>query len=115
MPKKTSTAAGSVGDGTAVKVPVSVTTVWAEAVASEPAARKSAARAIIALRLGAALLDMEMFLSGLESDVKRGHRRLQNVAATSGLCLHKWRERIELREIHQMNYLDDDQCLPRMP
>src|SRR5580658_171605 len=72
MPKKTSTAAGSVGDGMAVKVPVSVTTVWAEAVASESAARKSAARARIALRLRAALLDMEMFLSGLESDVNAG-------------------------------------------
>src|SRR5271155_6088849 len=82
MPKKTPTAAGSVGDGMPVKVPVSVTTVWAEALASESAARKSAARGRIALRLRAALLDMlldmEMVLSGLgvpgrEMGCQRGH------------------------------------------
>jgi hypothetical protein len=67
MPKNTSTAVGSLGDGTPVKVPVSVTTVWAEAVATA-AVRKSAAKARNTLRLGA-LLDMEIFLSGLESDV----------------------------------------------
>jgi hypothetical protein len=68
MPKKTSTAAGALGDGTPVKVPVSVTTVWAAAVATV-AARKSAAKARRALRLKAALLNMETFLSGLESEV----------------------------------------------
>jgi hypothetical protein len=44
-----------------VNVPVSVTTVWAEAVA-KAAAKKSAAKARRALRLRAALLNMEILL-----------------------------------------------------
>ena len=58
-----------------MNVPVSVTTVWAEAVV-KAAARKSAAEARSALRPGTALfnifLDMEILLDGLESDINMG-------------------------------------------
>jgi hypothetical protein len=64
MPKKTSTAEGSLGDGTAVKVPVSVTTVCAKALASEVTRRKSAAKTSRGLRQTAVFLDMEIYLSG---------------------------------------------------
>jgi hypothetical protein len=82
MPKKTSTAAGSLGDGMAVKVPVSVMTVWAEAVA-KAAARKSVAKAGRAWRLRAALLNMEILLIRIRAGKRcqRGRRRGQIVAA----------------------------------
>jgi len=68
MPKKTSTAAGSLGEGTPVNVPVSVTTVWAEAVARE-AAKNNDANAKHAVRPRAELSSMEILLSGPEGDV----------------------------------------------
>jgi hypothetical protein len=78
-----------------VKVPVSVTTVWAEAVA-KAAARKSVAKARRALRLRAALLNMEILLIRAGKRCQRGHRRGQIVAALKGrrVFLIKRRERI---------------------
>jgi hypothetical protein len=61
MPKKTSTAAGSLGEGTPVNVPVSVTTVWAEAVV-RAATKNKEANANHALGLSAELLNMGILL-----------------------------------------------------
>jgi hypothetical protein len=59
MPKKTLTAVGSLGDGMPVKMPVSVTTVWAEAVVSEAATKKRAAKIESALQQTGAFVDMD--------------------------------------------------------